>query len=707
LAVLVVAISTVATACGTSSQVPVPAAVPEARWLGISFYDPGAQKVFIFGGQSLSLPARQLSDMWSWDGKSWTPVPLPAGAVMPTERARGLSAYDPDHQRILLLGGIAGHKAFDFLREVWSWAGGRWTRLPDAPTSASIDGGAMAYDSSRHQLVVVNMPPTFRWGVDDARGISLETWLNDDSGWHLASPAHKLPFAPESMVFDRTGNRILVARLAAGGTEIWSWDGRDWSLAAEQVPAASRVLVDGGDLGVLALESGDPLAFAGEPRRVFRLQGGHWVLAGPPTIGPGTVLSAVYDTPRHEIVTFSDIWQSTSRSTQLTSDDTWTWTLAAGWRKHPGRPPRDVNATPSASQASPTATPVTSTPSPATSTTPFALAPCVMPFPPRTAPTPTAVAASLPDRLVFTEVGSLGSKIVSATRGPDGAVWAISEIPGPHIGSAVLRFSVFEGGCQVLARPNDLLNSITAGPDGNLWLTDVRYQAALIDRLTLQGTVTEYRPGAEAFKLAAGPDGAVWFTEESADRIGRITSSGTVTEYSLPATSLRMGCGGKCPDSITPGPDGALWFTEVQLSDPGNRIGRITLGGEIREFPPLPTPQTYPSGIAANGDSVWFGENRPYIGRMTVAGTLTEYPLPSASVGWATVEVSGNGLTWFETGKQTDTGGITQLGAIALDGSYRLYPLPDPSTGVFVLVLPNGFIDVVGMNGKVWQAHGA
>lgn len=72
-----------------------------------------------------------------------------------------------------------------------------------------------------------------------------------------------------------------------------------------------------------------------------------------------------------------------------------------------------------------------------------------------------------------------------------------------------------------------------------------------------------------------------------------------------------------------------------------------------------------------------------------------------------TVEVSGNGLTWFETGKQTDAGGITQLGAIALDGSYRLYPLPDPSTGVFVLALPNGLIDVVGMNGKVWQAHGA
>jgi virginiamycin B lyase len=274
-----------------------------------------------------------------------------------------------------------------------------------------------------------------------------------------------------------------------------------------------------------------------------------------------------------------------------------------------------------------------------------------------------------------------------------------------------LRFSPFDGACQVLARPNDLLASITAGPDGNLWLRDVRYQTLLIDKLTLQGTLTEYPLATEPFTLAGGPDGAVWFTEEGADRIGRITSSGTVTEYPLPASSLRVGCGGKCPDSITPGPDGALWFTEVQLSDPGNRIGRITVSGEIREFPPLPTPRTYPSGIAANGDSVWFGEDRPYLGRLTFAGVLTEYPLPTTSVGWTVVEATGSGLTWFETVKRTDTSAIVELGAIAPDGSLRLYPMPDQAPDqasvAYVLVLPNGWLELVSMTGQVWQAHPA
>lgn len=217
----------------------------------------------------------------------------------------------------------------------------------------------MAYDTNRHQLVVVNMPPTFRWGPDDPTGVLLDTWLEDDTGWHLSNPAHKLPFGPQGMVFDRSGNRILVTRLVMNGTEIWSWDGRDWSLATEQVPAASRVLVHGGDLGVLALESGGTMARAGEPRRVFRLQGGQWLPAGPLTTGPGTVLAAAYDQRRRELVAFSDIWQSNSGS-QRTTDDTWTWTLAAGWRKHPGRARADANGTPSAPQTSSTPSPITS-----------------------------------------------------------------------------------------------------------------------------------------------------------------------------------------------------------------------------------------------------------------------------------------------------------------------------------------------------------
>ena len=52
------------------------------------------------------------------------------------------------------------------------------------------------------------------------------------------------------------------------------------------------------------------------------------------------------------------------------------------------------------------------------------------------------------------------------------------------------------------------------------------------------------------------------------------------------------------------GPDGNLWFTE----DAGNNIGRITPAGEITEFP-LPTPGSGPAGITVGPDgNLWFTE---------------------------------------------------------------------------------------------------
>jgi|ERR1035438_2646361 streptogramin lyase len=46
------------------------------------------------------------------------------------------------------------------------------------------------------------------------------------------------------------------------------------------------------------------------------------------------------------------------------------------------------------------------------------------------------------------------------------------------------------------------------------------------------------------------------------------------------------------PRGIAAGPDGALWFTEAY----GNKIGRITAAGAIVEYP-LPTFNSVPEGL--------------------------------------------------------------------------------------------------------------
>ena len=69
---------------------------------------------------------------------------------------------------------------------------------------------------------------------------------------------------------------------------------------------------------------------------------------------------------------------------------------------------------------------------------------------------------------------------------------------------------------------------------------------------------------ADPLGITAGPDGNLWFTNLHGASIGRITPSGTISNFTDPSISF--------PAWIASGPDGGLWFT----SDGYNTIGRIT-----------------------------------------------------------------------------------------------------------------------------------
>jgi len=101
-----------------------------------------------------------------------------------------------------------------------------------------------------------------------------------------------------------------------------------------------------------------------------------------------------------------------------------------------------------------------------------------------------------------------------------------------------------------------------------------------------------------------------------------LVRAASFTEYPIPpANSFPFA---SAPALITSGPDGALWFTEQG----GNEIGRITTAGVITEFP-IPTANSNALGIAAGPDgALWFTENFPNkIGRIDPSNT----PTPTAT----------------------------------------------------------------------------
>jgi streptogramin lyase len=112
--------------------------------------------------------------------------------------------------------------------------------------------------------------------------------------------------------------------------------------------------------------------------------------------------------------------------------------------------------------------------------------------------------------------------------------------------------------------PDAPTGDLAAGPDGNIYIaanTKILELSpgtnTVVQRLTIA-------PGGFAWGITAGPDGNVWFTEADGNRLGRLTTGGSITEYPLPTANVG-------PYFITGGPDGNLWFTE----NLGNRIGRM------------------------------------------------------------------------------------------------------------------------------------
>lgn len=210
---------------------------------------------------------------------------------------------------------------------------------------------------------------------------------------------------------------------------------------------------------------------------------------------------------------------------------------------------------------------------------------------------------------------------------------------------------------------------ITSGPIGSVWFSlSPAGGTDALGRIDQQGAITTYAvPSANAGAgwLTVDPSGSVWFAERNVGKVGRIGPDGSITEFNLPTTSaLPQGIvfapdgnvyvseqganaiarvnpvtgestdfpiptAGGGPQSGALGPDGAIWFVER----PAAKVGRMTLDGTFTEYPLA--PGAFPNRIVAGPDgALWFTELRGgKIGRITTGGVLTEFPISGGPVG--------------------------------------------------------------------------
>ncbi len=239
--------------------------------------------------------------------------------------------------------------------------------------------------------------------------------------------------------------------------------------------------------------------------------------------------------------------------------------------------------------------------------------------------------------------------------------------------------------------------AITAGPDANLWFTEPNRDT--LGRITPAGQVEEFPlpAGEEPQQITDGGDGDLWFTEtrddqgarepeeptagERGDKIGQITPSGVLTEFQLPEPRPLEYAR---PSSITDGPDGNLWF----VASAAKKIGRITPSGQTTYF----SVRQEPYGITAGpGGDLWFTElfancssesklEGSKIGRITISGKVTEFPLPSLESDPFAITAGPDGNLWFFgsdgpgcKGWRPGTGpGASEIGSISPIGMHHV-----------------------------------
>ena len=261
--------------------------------------------------------------------------------------------------------------------------------------------------------------------------------------------------------------------------------------------------------------------------------------------------------------------------------------------------------------------------------------------------------------------------------------------------------------------------SMVEGPDGNLWYGEETTN--VIGRMDIGGH--EILPAfsiptasAVPHDMILGPDNQVWFTEYGTGRVGRVNTSGHFDEFFT-------GNAASGPSYLTVGPDGNVWaamyFTSVidvfspatfpapgsllhsystgVASDPGglavspdkssiwflatqgNFIGVMTVatGAVAHQYSTGLTSNAHLEGIVTAPDgNFWFTEwNATNIGKITTAGTITEYPTGTID-NWGIV-VGGDGNLWF------CARGASEIVEVNLSNdTLKPFPPPNASGGI-------------------------
>jgi virginiamycin B lyase len=283
---------------------------------------------------------------------------------------------------------------------------------------------------------------------------------------------------------------------------------------------------------------------------------------------------------------------------------------------------------------------------------------------------------------VFRRPFNVGETIIEdMAHGPDGNVWYPERASGGPGGASIARVEATGRLTRFHVCParNCGFFDITAGADGNVWYdrsfrddpNDPHRGNGSINRITPAGKITSFPvpPKADGSDapvinryggMTAGPDGNVWLSELSRRAIGRITPSGQYTEFPVPDDWGPTGIASYAGD---------LWIGDANQPV----VRRLNTDGQLVaeyrfDLPDDGFPETTRGSLAAGPNGVYFDiPAQPIgIGRVTAAGDLTLFDSGASPGGFSIVQLARgpDDNIWFKAFKD----GARQIGRLRTGG---------------------------------------
>jgi MYXO-CTERM domain-containing protein len=184
-------------------------------------FDPVRNQIVTFAEDQRGIPT-----LWAWDGLTWRKRQATSRTQLwPPARSNAGLIFDPKRQALVLFAGF-GNKTQ--LSDLWTWDGATWTKQNTGDIFAARASPLVAWDAKREEVVI-------HGGYDFNYSFLQDTWVWD--GRTLTERARVGPPVPSRSDYYYSAlhqNAAQDLAIYTDGQELWRWVGNQWQLDAAE-----------------------------------------------------------------------------------------------------------------------------------------------------------------------------------------------------------------------------------------------------------------------------------------------------------------------------------------------------------------------------------------------------------------------------------------------------------------------------------------